>query len=88
MHQAVSVPTHMLSHFSIFRTTDVIACSTTLTLSISSDHYSASYDLFAQSPVNNAVHKYLKKVSMHFVAFNADIINKNVVTLCPSYEIF
>ena len=77
MHQAVSVSTHMLSHFAIFRTTDVIACSTTLTLSISSDHYSASYDRLANSPVNNAVHKYSKKVGMNFVTLNADIINKN-----------
>ena len=63
MYLAVTVPTHKLSHFAMFRPTDDIVCSTTLTRLISSHHYCISIDLSGNSPDNNAEHEYSKKVA-------------------------
>ena len=72
MYLAVTVPTHKLSHFAMFRSTDDIVCSTTLTRLISSHHYCiiiiiiiiiTSIDLSGNSPDNNAEHEYSKKVA-------------------------
>ena len=63
----VSVPTDKLGHtleIVMFRPTDDIVCSTTVTQLLSSDHYCVVCDLSAIKPVNHAELK-VKKFTWH-----------------------
>ena len=56
-YQAVTISTHELGHtldIVMFRLTDDIVCSTTVTQLLSSDHYCVVCDLSAIKPVNHA----------------------------------
>ena len=56
-YQAVTVPTHKFGHtidIVMFRPTDDIVCSTTVTQLLSSDHNCVVCDLSAMKPVNHA----------------------------------
>ena len=86
-YQAVTVPTHKLCHsldIAMFRPTDNIVCSTTITQLPLSDHYCVVYDLSAIKPANHAELKQSRNLrGINFTTIKADIRQLISTTLCP-----
>ena len=81
-YQAVTVPTHKLGHtldIVMFRPTVDVVCSTTVTQSLSSDHYCVVCDLSVIKPVNHAE----LKQSRNICDINLTICQLTSPTLCP-----
>ena len=85
--QAVTVPTHKLGHtlgIAMFRPTDDIVCSTTVTQLLLYHHISVTCDLSAVKPVNNTeVNQCRNTCGIDLKTFKADIWQS---TLPTSFE--
>ena len=71
----------------MFKPTDDIVCSTTLTQLLSSDHYCVVCDLSAIKPVNHAEAKQSRHLrDINLTTFKADICQLISPTSCSSFE--
>ena len=89
-YQAVTEPTHKFGHsldIVMLRPNDDIACSTTVTQLLSSDHYCVVCDLSAIKAVNRAELKQSRNLrGTNLTTFEADICQLISPTLCPTFE--
>ena len=89
IYQFVIVPTHKLGHtldIVMFRPTDNIVCSTTVTQLLFSDHYCVVCDLSAIKHVNHGRYKQSGNLcGINLTTFKADICQFISPTLCPTF---